>query len=322
MARANLVAHPRAARWRTSARGLRIPRLGLRLADHWLSVLMVLPALTLMSLYVLYPLVQVMLDSFLQSYTLGQQGHFVGFSNFQAILTDDTFLPSLGRSIYYTVGNIVLQLVLGLAFALLLNMNLPGRNIARGAVLFPFIVPAVVAALIWTYALDPLTGVVNYLLMSNHLISKPMQLLSSPTAAMNTVILISTWKYMPLIIILFLARLQTVPVDVVEAARCDGATSIQIFRHVVWPWLVPVVLVAVMARTILSFNEFDMPYLLAHGGPLGSVTTLPVLVRQLLNDQVDMGRAAAVSLIMMLILAVVLAGYVFAYRRGERSLEG
>ncbi len=323
MARANLVAGPlRTARWRTSASGLRLPRLGLRLPDGWLGVLMVLPALTLMSLYVLYPLVQVILGSFFQSYTLGQSGHFVGFANFQAILSNDTFLPSLGRSIYYTVGNIVLQLVLGLAFAMLLNMNLPGRNIARGAVLFPFIVPAVVAALIWTYALDPLTGVVNYVLLSNHLIDKPLQLLSNPATAMNTVVLISTWKYMPLIIILFLARLQTIPVEVVEAARCDGATPMQIFRHVVWPWLVPVVLVAVMARTILSFNEFEMPYLLAHGGPLGTVNTLPVLVRELLNDEVDMGRAAAVSLIMMLILAVVLAGYVFAYRRGERTLEG
>jgi multiple sugar transport system permease protein len=323
MARANLaVGQARAARWRTSARGLRLPRLGLRLPDGWLSFLMLLPALVLMSLYVLYPLAQVIAGSFLQSYTLGQPGHFVGFSNFREILSDNTFLPSLGRSVYYTVGNIVLQLGLGLAFALLLNMNLPGRSIARGAVLFPFIVPAVVAALIWTYALDPLTGIVNYLLLSNHLIKQPLQLLSSPSTAMNTVILISTWKYMPLIIILFLARLQTIPVEVVEAARCDGATALQVFRHVVWPWLVPVALVAVMARTILSFNEFEMPYLLAHGGPLGTVNTLPVLVRELLNDEVDLGRAASVSLIMMLILAVVLAGYVFAYRRGERTLEG
>jgi multiple sugar transport system permease protein len=321
--RANpIVGRPHAGRWRTSRRGLRIPRLGLRLPDGWLGFLMVLPGLTLMTLYVLYPLVQVILGSFVQSYTLGQQGHFVGLANFQAVLGDETFRESLGRSLYYTAGNIVLQLVLGLGFALLLNMNLPGRNIARGAVLFPFIVPAVVAALIWTYALDPATGVVNYVLMSSHLISRPLQLLSNPSTAMNTVILISTWKYLPLIVILFLARLQTIPVDVLEAARCDGATALQIFRHVIWPWLVPVVLVAIMARTILSFNEFEMPYLLAHGGPLGTVTTLPVMVRELLNDEVDMGRAAAVSLIMMLILAVVLAGYVLAYRRGERTIEG
>ena len=283
---------------------------------------MVLPALALMSVYVLYPLYQVIVGSFSQSYDLGKPSHFVGTSNFKEILAGTAFLPALGRSLYYTGGNILLQLTLGLGFALLLNQNLPGRNIARGAVLFPFIVPAVVAALIWTYALDPLTGVVNYLLLSNHLIKDPLQLLSAPATAMNTVILISTWKYMPLIVILFLARLQTIPTEVVEAAECDGANPWQVFWSVTWPWLQPVVLVAVMARTILSFNEFEMPYLLAHGGPLGTVNTLPVLVRELLNDELDLGRAAAVSLFMMLILAVVLSGYIYAYRRGERGLEG
>jgi multiple sugar transport system permease protein len=315
-------ASTRDTRWRTGAGGLPVPRLGRRLGDGWLAFFMVLPALALMSVYVLYPLYQVLAGSFMQSYTLGAAPHWVGLSNFREIFGSDTFMPALGRSVYYTVGNIVLQLSLGLAFALLLNQNLPGRNIARGAVLFPFIVPAVVAALIWTYALDPLTGVVNYVLMSNHLIHQPLQLLSSPATAMNTVILISTWKYMPLIIILFLARLQTIPQEVVEAARCDGANAWEVFFYVTWPWLQPVVLVAVMARTILSFNEFEMPYLLAHGGPLGTVNTLPVLVRELLNDEVDLGRAAAVSLVMMVILAVVLAGYIAAYRRGERGLEG
>ena len=312
----------REGRWRIGAGGLPIPRLGRNLRDSWLAFFMVLPALALMTVYVLYPLYQVIVGSFMQSYSLAEPPHWVGFSNFQEIFAGSAFLPALGRSLYYTGGNIVLQLTLGLAFAMLLNQNLPGRNIARGAVLFPFIVPSVVAALIWTYALDPLTGVVNYLLLSNNLIHDPLQLLSSPATAMNTVILISTWKYMPLIIILFLARLQTIPVEVIEAAKCDGANAWQVFTNVTWPWLQPVVLVAVMARTILSFNEFEMPYLLAHGGPLGTVNTLPVLVRELLNDELDLGRAAAVSLIMMLILAVVLAGYIFAYRRGEKSLEG
>ncbi len=312
----------REGRWRTGAGGLPIPRLGRNLRDSWLAFFMVLPALLLMTVYVLYPLYQVTVGSFMQSYTFGTAPHWVGLSNFNEIFAGGAFMPALGRTLYYTGGNIMLQLILGLAFAMLLNQNLPGRNIARGAVLFPFIVPAVVAALIWSYALDPLTGVTNFVLMSNHLIKQPLQLLSSPATAMNTVILISTWKYMPLIIILFLARLQTIPVEVVEAAKCDGAHAWQVFTNVTWPWLQPVVLVAVMARTILSFNEFEMPYLLAHGGPLGTVNTLPVLVRELLNDEVDLGRAAAVSLIMMLILAVVLAGYLFAYRRVETSLEG
>jgi len=322
MAGPSLITGSKRTRWRKGAGGIPLPRVGLRLSDHWLALLMVLPALTLMAIYVLYPLSQLIAGSFLQSYVLGQAGHWVGWQNFQIIWADNQFLPALNRTIYYTVGELALQLTLGLAFALLLNMNLPGRNIARGAVLFPFIVPAVVAALIWTYALDPLTGIVNYALISWHIIHKPLLLLALPSTAMNTVVFISAWKYIPLIIILFLARLQTIPVEVVEAARCDGATTWQVFRHVTWPWLLPVVMVAAIARTILSFNEFEMPFLLAHGGPLQSVTTLPVLIRQYLSQSVDIGSASAVSLVMMAILVVVLSLYVVVYRRGERTLDG
>lgn len=322
MAARNLTHREGNPHWRTGKGGIRVPRLALRISDNWLSFFLVAPALGLMTVYVLYPLWEVISGSFLQSFILGQPGHFVGLANFQALLANGQFLPALQLSVYYTVGNIVLQLGLGLPIALLLNMKLPGRNIARGAVLFPFIVPAVVAALIWTFVLDPNTGIVDYVMTSLRVIHQPIPFLTSPSYAMNTVIVISTWKYVPLIIILFLARLQTIPSEVLEAARCDGANGWQVFRHVIWPWVLPVALVAVMARTILSFNEFDMPYLLAHGGPLESVTTAPVLVREVLNSQNDFGSASAMSLVMMAILVIVLIGYLVVYRRGERMLDG
>lgn len=312
----------RSARWRVTSRGLPLPRMGRKLPDSWLSVLMVAPALILMMIYVLYPLWQVIAGSFEQQDTLSAPLHWVGLANFQAIFATGQFWSSLGLNLYYTIGNVIVQIPLGLGFALLLNMALPGRNIARGAILFPFIVPAVVAALIWSYMLNPSIGVIDYLLLHFHLIGKPLLFLSDPGGAMNTVILVSAWKYMPLMIILFLARLQTIPVEVLEATRCDGANAWQTFRHVVWPWLLPVVLIAIMVRTILSFNEFDMPYLLARGGPLDSVFTLPVMIRSLINDQSNMGQGSAVSLIMIAILLVVSLVYLVVYRWGEKSLDG
>ena len=311
----------RPSRWRTGAFGLRYPRLGIHLSDRQLAVLMVAPALGLMLFYLIYPLWVVLSSSFQDFTTLTGPGTFVGLDNYRWLTEGQDFLPAFGRSVYYTVTNVVLQTVLGFAIALLLNMKLPGRNIARGAILFPFIVPGVVAAIIWGYLLDDLTGVVNYVLISAHIISEPLGWLASPKTAMNTVIGISVWKFEPFMIILFLARLQTVPTDILEAARVDGANSLQIFRYLILPWMMPVVLIAVMLRTIFTFNEFEMPYLLTQGGPLDATLVLPVLIRQLLVQNLSTGRASAVSGVMIAILVVLGIGYMLIYRRTERSLE-
>jgi len=155
-----------------------------------------------------------------------------------------------------------------------------------------------------------------------HLISRPLGWLSSPKTAMNTVILISIWKFMPFWITLFLARLQTIPTEIIEAAHCDGATAWQTFRHIIWPWMLPVVIVAMMLRTILSFNEFDIPFLVAHGGPLQSVRVLPVIIRQLVVENLDLGKAAAVSVVMIVFLVIASLAYVGLYMRGEKLLDG
>ena len=282
---------------------------------------MVAPALSLMLFYVLYPLWIVVSSSFQDFSTLTGPGTWVGLENYRWLFEGQDFFPALGRSAYYTITNVVFQTVLGFLIALLLNLSLPGRNIARGAILFPFIVPGVVAAIIWGYLFDDLTGVADYVLLSLHIIKEPLGWLSSPATAMNTVVAISVWKFEPFMIILFLARLQTVPTDMLEAARVDGANVLQIFRHLILPWMLPVVLIAVMLRTIFTFNEFEMPYLLTQGGPLDATLVLPVLIRQLLVGSLNPGRASAVSSVMIAILVLFGILYMWIYRRTERSLE-
>jgi|SRR5258708_5760712 len=312
--------HP--SHWRTGAFGMRYPRLGRHLSDKQLGLLMVAPALTLMLFYVLYPLWIVLSSSFQDFSTLTGPGRWVGLENYRWLIDGQQFLPALGRSVYYTVTNVVLQTLLGLLIALLLNLSLPGRNIARGAILFPFIVPGVVAAIIWGYLFDDLTGVVDYVLLSAHIVKEPLGWLTSPNTAMNTVIAISVWKYEPLMIILFLARLQTVPVEMLEAARVDGANHLQVLGHMILPWMLPVMLIAAMLRTIFSFNEFEMPYLLTRGGPLDSTLVLPVLIRQtLIGSSLNPGRASAISAIMISILVVFGVIYMLIYRRTEGSVE-
>jgi ABC-type sugar transport system permease subunit len=271
--------------------------------------------------YVVYPLYSVVSSSFMDFPTLAGAGTWTGLANYQWLIDGGLFVPALGRSLYYTFANIILQTIIGFGIAVVLNAKLPGRNFARGAILFPFIVPGVVAALIWGYMFDDLTGVVNYVLLSLHIIKEPLGWLSGIKTAMNTVIVISIWKFMPFMIILFLARLQTIPTDMLEAARVDGANWLQIFRNMILPWMLPVVLVAVMLRMIWSFNEFDMPFLLTQGGPDEATLVLPVLIRQLLLDQLSPGRAAAVSTIMILILVLFGILYNIVYRRAEKVLD-
>lgn len=283
---------------------------------------MVLPALVLMMAYVLYPLATVVWTSFLTFDTLTGPGQWVGLQNFQQVIQSDLFVPSLLRSLYYTIANILIQTLGGFGVALLLNSTFRGRSLARGAILFPFIVPAVVVSLIFSYLFNDLVGLANYALIASHVIREPLGWLASPSMAMNTVVAISVWRFMPFMIVLFLARLQTLNSELIEAARTDGANGLQVLRHVVLPWMLPTIIVVVLLRTIGSFNEFETPFLLTQGGPADRTLVLPVLIRILLLDNQDPGRAAAVAVLMIGIVGIAAAVYFFIYRRSESALTG
>src|SRR5437588_9164757 len=148
------------------------------MSDHTLGLLMILPAAVLIVTYLGLPLVTAVITSLFQQDTITHARTYVGLGNFVWLAQDPLFWESLGRSIYWTVGNAILQLIGGVAIALLLHANLRGRNMARGIVLFPFIVPAVVAALIWNYMLNDMVGVINYVLQSLHIITQPLGAMS------------------------------------------------------------------------------------------------------------------------------------------------
>jgi multiple sugar transport system permease protein len=308
-------------RFRYGPFGLPIPRLGRRLPDRYLAVIMLAPALALMAAYVVYPLANIVYSAFTTQATLSSPHEWVGLGNFTGYLFQQDFFPTLGRSVYYTVANIVVQTLLGFIVALVLHASLPGRNVARGMILFPFLVPIVVAALIWHFILDDLTGVANYMLTEAHLIKQPLGWLSDPGDAMNAIVAISVWKYVPFMIILFLARLQTVPVELIEAAHVDGAGGLRTLWHIILPYMAPVVVVAVMLRTIFSFNEYEVPFLMTQGGPDNKTLVLPILIRQMLLTDLQTGPAAAVSLLMLLVLVACGLGYWYFYRLGEKAFE-
>jgi multiple sugar transport system permease protein len=295
------------------------PRRGL--SDRTLGLLMILPAAVLIVTYLGLPLVTAVITSLFQQDTITHARTYVGLGNFVWLAQNPLFWGSLGRSLYWTVGNAILQLVGGVGIALLLHANLRGRAIARGIVLFPFIVPAVVAALIWNYMLNDMVGVINYVLQSLHIITQPLGAMSTPSKAMNTIILISVWKFMPFMVVMFLSRLQTLPLELSEAARIDGCGPLRVFTRITLPWLMPVIIVALLLRIIWSFNEFDLPFLLTQGGPLDATMTLPLLIRYLAFDYLDVGKAAAVALVMIVILFALYRVQATLFQRAEARLR-
>lgn len=290
------------------------------ITDRTLAVLMILPSVILISAFAIYPVIQGFIASFFRIESATFEMTFAGINNYLKLFGDSLFWESLVRTLLWTFVTISLQLTIGLGISLLLHQELRGRNLARGLVLFPYLVPAVVVAVTWRFILDPTLGVVNRALIDWGMIERPIAFLATKSTALIFVIIGGIWKYTPFVVIMLLARLQVIPVDLEEAAQIDGASHWQVFRHITLPWLMPVIVITLLLRTIWMFNEFDMVYLFAFGGPLFGTTTLPVLVRYLAFDARQIGMAAAASSVMVAILMLMSWGYFSWYNRAEENL--
>jgi multiple sugar transport system permease protein len=290
-------------------------------SDVWLGLAMLTPAMLVLALVMLYPAGVAIHSSFFRIDTVTRAAAFVGLTNYQTLLRDPNFWSTLQRTFMWVVGAMVTQTLAGLLVALVLDMQLRGRNVARGLVLFPYLVPAIVAVLIWRWILSDTVGVANYLLVDlSGLFATPIPWFD-PSFAMASVILMSLWKYTPFWAVLILARLQIIPTDLYEAASIDGANAWDRFRYITLPWILPLVMVILILRSIWAFNEFDMVYLPVGGGPLFATTTMPVYIRHLAFEVLNMGAAAAVAVTMLLMLIVFTGVYFWVYRRAEDSLS-
>lgn len=289
-------------------------------SDRTLAILMILPAAVLITAFAIYPVLQGFYASFFRISPATLDMRFNGLQNYQRLLTQSLFWQSLWRTLVWVSTSTVAQMLLGLGISLLLHEELKGRNLARGLVLFPYLVPAIMIALTWRFVLDPTLGVANRMLLDFGLVDRPIAFLSNPRMALWFVIIAGIWKYTPFVVIMLLARLQVIPIELEEAARLDGAGSWQVFRYITLPWLMPVIIITLLLRTIWTFNEFDMVYLFAFGGPLFSTTTLPVLVRYLAFDAQQLGQAAATASMMVIILLFAAWGYFTLYEHAEQEL--
>jgi multiple sugar transport system permease protein len=289
-------------------------------SDVAFGLMMVAPAVLVLVCVLMYPAIVAFKSSFYRIATITREESFVGLANYAKILVDPTFWDAFKLSLIWTTGAILSQMIVGIAVALVLHQEFKGRSFVRGLVLFPYLVPAIVAVLTWRWIFSDTVGIANYVIVDVLKLSEMPIPWFDPGWVMFSVVIMSLWKYLPYWALFVLARLQTMPVELHEAAQIDGATPWQRFYHITLPWILPVVIVLLVLRSIWAFNEFDMVYLPAGGGPLSETTTIPVYIRQVAFEVGDIGHAAAVAMVMLVLVACLTGFYFWAYRKAESRL--
>ncbi len=288
--------------------------------ENRLGLLLLTPTLVLMAGFVVFPVLYAGWLSLNQSDPFRQATTFVGMANFQRLLQGEEFWDSLRVGLVFTAATVALQVVVGMAVALLLHQPFRGRGVARALALFPFIVPTIVAVLIWRWLLNDSYGIVNYLLKALGLIQAPIIWFGTPGMAMVSVVLVNVWQFFPFVVVTLLARLTTIPEEQYEAARIDGASAPQQFWFITLPHLKTILAVVILLRGIWMFQKFEVIYLLTRGGPLRSTQHLPILAYTELFVNFRMGQAAAVAVLGFLILAAASAVYLKMHRPVEAEL--
>jgi ABC-type sugar transport system permease subunit len=264
-----------------------------------------------------YPFLYAIWLSFLEK-SVGTVGQFVGLRNFSYVITWPQFLAALKNTATFTIVAIAIKFVLGMSVALVLNQHIRGRNFFRAFLLLPWVIPAFVVYLTWRWLYDPLQGLLNYALLDTGLITRPIAFLSDKSTAMLSVIIAHSWRGFPFFAISFLAGMQTISLELYEAAQVDGATRWQQFRHITLPSLYHIIGVVLLLQTIWTANAFEPIYLLTGGGPSDATTVYTMLVYLMGMVNLRLGEAAAVSVLFLpLLIGLVLVVTGLLQRRGE-----
>ena len=281
-----------------------------------LAFLLLLPTMVLLGLFIAYPFIRGLLLSVTDT-RVGVEGPFVGFQNFERLLSDPIFHLVVWNTCWYTLVTTVFKLGLGLWLALLLNRSFRFKAFTRAFILLPFIIPTVLSTFAWKWMFDPTFSVLNWMLYKLGRISSAVNWLGDPELAMFSIIVVNIWRGVPFFAISLLAGLQTISPDLNEAAAIDGATPLKRFWYITWPLLLPVTMVVVLFSVIQTFADFQIVYVLTGGGPANATHLFSTYAYQLGVGTGLLSQGAAVSLAMFPILMLIVVGQLLYIRRVE-----
>lgn len=279
--------------------------------DHFMGVVLFLPLLVLGGLVVL-PLWYLLYSSVHQTGRYVQGTQFVGLENYIQAFNDPMFWMTLQHSTLYAVGSVVIAFLLGLISALAINQlrNKRLRSTFTVLILLAWAVPLVVTGLIWRFILNANYGIANAFLIQAGLITESIGFITSSTPAFLAIIVVDAWARAPFATIILLAGLQTIPEDLYEAARIDGATDFQMFKDITLPHLKPSAGVALLIMSMFAFRTFSVVFALTQGGPSNATEVLATYIYRTGIGQGRLGYAAALSVIMILITLAFVTLYV------------
>ncbi|MBE3598646.1 MAG: sugar ABC transporter permease [Limnochordaceae bacterium] len=225
---------------------------------------------------------------------------FIGLGNYAAILSDPGFWHSLRITLLYATATTSVEIVLGMACALLLNRDVPGVRYLRTLAVAPLMVPPVIAGLMWKVMMEPAGGILNYLLVSAG--APAQRWLASPSTALLSLVLIDAWIFTPFVALILLAGLQALPREPYEAALVDGASPGETFRYLTLPLLRPLIILAALFRLMDSIKAFDIIFATTRGGPINATMVLHIRAYEEAYKSLNMGRALALSLVLFILV--------------------
>lgn len=275
---------------------------------HVFGWLLLAPALLVLLAVVGYPMLSTLGLSFFDASLISPARRaFVGVGNYLDFLQDAEFWQAVGRTAYFTGVSVGCELVLGVLLALLLNMRLWGWKLLRVVILVPWALPTVVNGTVWRWIYNADYGALNGLLLDLGMIDRYVAWLTSPSLAMNLVIVADAWHETPFVALVVSAALAMIPGSLIEAATMDGATRWQVFRYVTLPMLKPALLVVLVIRTVEAFRVFDIVYVITGGGPANATHVISYLTYLETFSYLHLGRGAALSfLVSGFVLALAL----------------
>lgn len=280
------------------------------------SWLFIVPAFIVLALVLVYPVlynlwISVHVDRFSEA-----DGSFAGAQNYATVLRNGALLNTLGRTFVFTFGSLALQFIVAMVAALALEEFPRFSKVARPLLLLPWVLPGVAVAAVWLSMLDPLTGL--NAVVSKELGLEPAQWFASSQLAMFSLIVVNAWRGMPYWLLMISAGLKLIPQDLKEAARMDGTNYAQMVWHVYLPGIRRVLATTSLLAFILTFNVFDLAYLITDGGPQGATTTLPYAIWESAVKFNRFDQGAVYSILSLLLSAVAIVIYVRIVRRASR----
>jgi len=287
--------------------------------DSSLGYILISPGFVFLTVMMAYPFVYAVYLSFTDK-QIGAPATFTGFENYSKLLSTNLFWKTVTNSLIYTAFALILKFCGGLALGVMLNRPFIGQRLLKALLLLPWIMPTVFSTMIWSWIFHPTFSIVNDLLVTKlGLLTKPIPFLLDERWAMASLIFVNVWRGVPFFGITFLAAIQSVSTEMIEASKMDGASAWVSFWRITFPLIRPVVIIVMLISTIGTLGDFDLPFLLTHGGPNDATTVFALTAYTLSLSSGMIGLGAAVTMTMFPVLVLLVIASLISVRRQQQN---